>query len=188
MMREALIATLVLVATCSSALAETNIETKYLMFKIDDIDAKGLDGLAQKKKASFILGKSVTLDNSKVELLSSRRGGELSRVLKVLKSIRVNSVTFNPGCELHFTEASKETYELVSTNCEDGSIEYEGVRIKANYSSFDSLTRNHFYASELTADSKIPLPNGKFLYPGDKINVVEWAVVAPTNRFKLEKK
>lgn len=189
MMREPLIATLlVLVVTCSSALAETNIETKYLMFKLPVVSVEAIDKLAESKQLKADLGKGAYLHTGNVRRVQDRLSSDKTVVLQITEQIRIDAVSLNPGCLMRFYAAKEISFRLGQIDCADGSIEYEGVKIKANYSSFDSLTRNHFYANELTADSKIPLPNGKFLYPGDKISVIEWVAIAPTNLFKLEKK
>lgn len=180
---------LILLASPNAVCADVSeIETKYLMFKLPIVRVDGLDRLTENQKNKVQLGKNAFLEASNAELIAASGNSSSSRTFLVKTAIKVESVTLHPGCKLLFTPTSDKRYELFVIDCEEGSIEYENVRVKANFSSYDAPTFNQFYASELTADSKIPLPNGKFLYPGDKINVVEWVAIAPTNLFKLEKK
>ncbi len=172
-------------ATCSDI---SEIETKYLMFKLPVVKFDGIDQLFSGQKKRIKLGEKTFLDQANVEPIRDSKNSRDSRNFLVKSSLKIDSITLNPGCELMFAPSRDKSYQLYNIDCTSGSAEYENIKMKANYTTGASLTFNHFSASELTADSKIPLPDGKFLYPGDKISVIDWVVVAPTNFFKLEKK
>lgn len=166
------------------------IETKYLMFKLPVIYVEAIDKLVDKEHFKADFGNGAFLHSKNVRRIKDGLSSQSTIVLQIMDKIEIGSVALNSGCLMRFLPAKGVSFRLRKIECKEGFVEYANIKMTGVFSSFDTPTRNHFYAGEPTAESKVPLVGGKFLYPGDKVNVLDWTAGEPTtpNRIEVDRK
>lgn len=166
----------------SSAHANDEIETKYLMFKMPKVR---FDDILQLKKpgGKLSFGNGVELGYDDVEPLAGlRKNVGYSVVLK--KALKVSDVTIHPKCSLEFVEPSDKElgrYLLVAVDCQSGSVEINRTKLKGQFHSTFAKDAFHFACIPINTVTEVPLLNGKKVPPNKTIWIEDFDADRNTN-------
>jgi hypothetical protein len=172
----------VLVVSLSQAENSSEIETKYLMFKISKVR---FDNILQLKKPGGKLdfGNSVELGYDDIESMPDKIKN-IGYKITLKNPIKFSDITIHPKCILEFVESAdikKGRFLLFAVDCRSSAIEIDRIKLSGQFHSTFAKDEFHFACVPIVTVTEVPLAGGKRLPPNRTIWVEDFDADLGTN-------